>query len=182
MASLLWFQGGACSGNTMSFLNAESPSVCDLVTDFGIELLWHPSLGLELGDQAKALFRSLASGERPVAQLSAQELIEAVRHFPGPVIGAVNGPDNGPASAPMVAVGRLRFASAVTVLDAVLTLPAGSVNVSAAMDSDTGPSAMGVSSTLQSVPDPLSTGVAFVTVRSPTTKSVEGSLRVMATV
>ena len=25
MASVLWFQGGACSGNTMSFLNAEEP-------------------------------------------------------------------------------------------------------------------------------------------------------------
>ena len=34
MATLLWLQGGACSGNTMSFLNAEEPSVCDLVTDF----------------------------------------------------------------------------------------------------------------------------------------------------
>src|ERR1700722_2072198 len=41
MANLLWLQGGACSGNTMSFLNAEEPSVCDLVTDFGIKILWH---------------------------------------------------------------------------------------------------------------------------------------------
>ena len=45
MANLLWLQGGACSGNTMSFLNAEEPSACDLVTDFGINVLWHPSLG-----------------------------------------------------------------------------------------------------------------------------------------
>ncbi|MFM1903966.1 MAG: hypothetical protein RLZZ440_1866, partial [Planctomycetota bacterium] len=50
MASLLWLQGGACSGNTMSFLNAEEPSACDLVTDFGIDVVWHPSLGVELGD------------------------------------------------------------------------------------------------------------------------------------
>ncbi|MEM6566901.1 MAG: hydrogenase [Planctomycetota bacterium] len=81
MASLLWFQGGACSGNTMSFLNAEAPSVCDLVTDFGIELLWHPSLGMELGDQAKALFSSLASGERPLD----------IFVFEGSVIQAPNG-------------------------------------------------------------------------------------------
>jgi hypothetical protein len=39
MANLLWLQGGACSGNTMSFLNAEPPSVCDLVTDFGINII-----------------------------------------------------------------------------------------------------------------------------------------------
>ena len=44
MASVLWFQGGACSGNTMSFLNAEEPNVVDLIVDFGLDLLWHPSL------------------------------------------------------------------------------------------------------------------------------------------
>ena len=41
MASVLWFQGGACSGNTMSFLNAEEPNVVDLIVDFGLDLLWH---------------------------------------------------------------------------------------------------------------------------------------------
>ena len=44
MASVLWFQGGACSGNTMSFLNAEEPTVVDLIVDFGLEIVWHPSL------------------------------------------------------------------------------------------------------------------------------------------
>ena len=34
MASVLWFQGGACSGNTMSFLNAEEPSVVDLIVAY----------------------------------------------------------------------------------------------------------------------------------------------------
>ena len=66
MATLLWLQGGACSGNSMSFLNAEEPSVCDLITDFGIELLWHPSLGMETGEQAQRLFRDLAAGLRPL--------------------------------------------------------------------------------------------------------------------
>lgn len=64
MANVLWFQGGACSGNTMSFLNAEEPSVCDLVNDFGLDIIWHPSLGVEYGDKAQALFRSYANGER----------------------------------------------------------------------------------------------------------------------
>ena len=54
MANLLWLQGGASSGDTMSFLNAEEPSACDLVTDFGINVLWRPSLGLELGASAPA--------------------------------------------------------------------------------------------------------------------------------
>jgi NiFe hydrogenase small subunit HydA len=66
MANLLWLQGGACSGNTMSFLNAEEPSVCDLVTDFGINVLWHPSLGMELGDNLKALLNGLVAGTTPL--------------------------------------------------------------------------------------------------------------------
>jgi hydrogenase small subunit len=50
----------------MSFLNAEEPSACDLVTDFGIEILWHPSLGMELGEAAQQLFYACARGERPL--------------------------------------------------------------------------------------------------------------------
>lgn len=66
MADLLWLQGGACSGNTMSFLNAEEPSVCDLVTDFGINVLWHPSLGMLLGLELQSLLRSIVAGETPL--------------------------------------------------------------------------------------------------------------------
>ena len=66
MATLLWLEGGACSGNTMSFLNAEEPTAVDLVTDFGIEVIWHPSLGMELGDQVQQILRDCASGARPV--------------------------------------------------------------------------------------------------------------------
>ena len=62
MSSVLWFQAGACSGNTMSFLNAEEPNVVDLIVDFGLDLLWHPSLGLELGENAKKIFTDCASG------------------------------------------------------------------------------------------------------------------------
>ena len=64
MANLLWLQGGACSGNTMSFLNAEEPSACDLVTDFGINVLWHPSLGVELGDNLQKMLRDCVSRRR----------------------------------------------------------------------------------------------------------------------
>jgi hydrogenase small subunit len=48
----------------MSFLDAEEPSACDLVTDFGLELLWHPSLGMEMGDNAIRIFEDVASGAR----------------------------------------------------------------------------------------------------------------------
>jgi hydrogenase small subunit len=41
----------------MSFLNADEPNVVDLIVDFGLEVIWHPSLGLELGNQAQKIFR-----------------------------------------------------------------------------------------------------------------------------
>ena len=63
MANLLWLQGGACSGNTMSFLNAEEPTVVELVTDFGINILWHPSIGLEIGQQVSDLMKDILSGK-----------------------------------------------------------------------------------------------------------------------
>ena len=62
----LWLQGGACSGNTMSFLNAEEPSACDLVTTFGINILWHPSLGIELGDNLQKILRDCITGAIPL--------------------------------------------------------------------------------------------------------------------
>ena len=81
MANLLWLQGGACSGNTMSFLNAEEPSACDLVTDFGIKILWHPSLGVELGSGLQTLLNKCVSGEIPLD----------IFVFEGTVVNAPNG-------------------------------------------------------------------------------------------
>ncbi|MEQ8906000.1 hydrogenase [Ekhidna sp.] len=63
MANVLWLQGGACSGNTMSFLDAEEPTVVELVTDFGINILWHPSIGLEIGEQVTELLKDILDGK-----------------------------------------------------------------------------------------------------------------------
>lgn len=66
MTNLIWLKGGACSGNTMSFLNAEQPSVIELVTDFGIRILYHPSIGLEIGEQVNEVLNEALSGEVPL--------------------------------------------------------------------------------------------------------------------
>jgi hydrogenase small subunit len=66
MTSVLWLQGGACSGNTMSFLSADAPSVVDLVAGFGLDFLWHPALSLELGEAVRAVLDDCASGARPL--------------------------------------------------------------------------------------------------------------------
>ena len=66
MTNIIWLKGGACSGNTMSFLNAEQPSVIELVTDFGIRILYHPTIGLEIGEQVKEVLNEAVSEEVPL--------------------------------------------------------------------------------------------------------------------
>lgn len=66
MTNIIWLKGGACSGNTMSFLNAEQPSVIELVTDFGIRILYHPTVGLEIGEQVKEVLNEAVSERVPL--------------------------------------------------------------------------------------------------------------------
>lgn len=66
---------------TMSFLNAEEPTVCDLITDFGINILWHPSLGTEIGNDVQKLLWDCISGKTPLDILV----------FEGSVVNAPNG-------------------------------------------------------------------------------------------
>ena len=81
MTNVLWLQGGACSGDTMSFLNAEEPTACDLIADFGMKILWHPSLGVELGDNVQTLLWDCILGKTPLDILV----------FEGSVVNAPNG-------------------------------------------------------------------------------------------
>lgn len=66
MVNLLWMHGGACNGNTQSFLNAEEPTIIDLVTDFGINILYHHSLSMEFGEQVRRLYEQILNDEIPL--------------------------------------------------------------------------------------------------------------------
>lgn len=66
MANVIWISGGACNGNTHSFLNAEEPTVVDLVTDFGINILFHESAAPTYGEQSKRLFNDVIDGKIPL--------------------------------------------------------------------------------------------------------------------
>ena len=63
MASIVWLKGGACGGNTMSFLSAQEPTVVELVTDFGINILYHPTIALEIGHQVTNLLNEVVEGK-----------------------------------------------------------------------------------------------------------------------
>lgn len=64
MASLLWIQTGACSGDTMSLLNADGPSIESLIGSGAIDLLWHPSLSAQPTGHLAQLITAIETGDR----------------------------------------------------------------------------------------------------------------------
>ncbi len=62
MINLLWLKGGACGGNTMSFLSADQPNIIELVQDFGLRIIYHPTIGLEIGEQVKEILNNCLKG------------------------------------------------------------------------------------------------------------------------
>lgn len=62
MATLLWLQTGACSGDTMSLLNADSPSVERLVSNGSLDILWHPSLTAKPAGALGELIAAIEAG------------------------------------------------------------------------------------------------------------------------
>lgn len=64
MTSLFWIQCGGCGGDTLSFLNTESPDLAELFEMLGIDLLWHPSLSTLSPAAQDRLIESLVQGEQ----------------------------------------------------------------------------------------------------------------------
>ena len=62
---LLWIQAGACGGDTMSLLCADSPSLEQLIEE-GLELLWHPSLSVEPLSYLESLIAAITTGQAPL--------------------------------------------------------------------------------------------------------------------
>ena len=62
MKTLFWLQTGACSGDSLAILSAESPSLEALFSTHGVELLWHPSLSHASMQQHDALFERIVAG------------------------------------------------------------------------------------------------------------------------
>jgi uptake hydrogenase small subunit len=49
--TLLWIQSGGCGGCSLSLFNAEAPNLFTALESAGIDLLWHPSLSEESGEE-----------------------------------------------------------------------------------------------------------------------------------
>lgn len=64
MPTLFWMQAGACGGDTLALLNAESPSLLECLSTQGIDVLYHPSLSQSTPEDALALADAVVRGER----------------------------------------------------------------------------------------------------------------------
>ncbi|MBY6241414.1 hypothetical protein [Methylosinus sp. Sm6] len=64
MKSLLWLQTGACGGESLAILGAQSPSFEQLLSQHGLELLWHPSLSHAPMRLYDALLERILDGSR----------------------------------------------------------------------------------------------------------------------
>ena len=62
MKTLFWLQTGACGGDSLAILSAESPSLEQLLSHHGIELLWHPSLSHAPMGRYDALIERILDG------------------------------------------------------------------------------------------------------------------------
>ena len=79
MFRVLWLQSGGCGGCNMSLLCADTQDFAGLWRSAGIELLWHPSLSLESGNEVLTILDDCLSAvdtqteERILEHLRANE-------------------------------------------------------------------------------------------------------------
>ncbi len=64
MKTLFWQQTGACGGDSVALLSAESPSLEQLLAQHDVQLLWHPSLSHEPARRYRELLAAIAAGEQ----------------------------------------------------------------------------------------------------------------------
>ena len=83
MKTLFWLQTGACGGDSLAILSAESPSIEQLFTQHDIELLWHPSLSHQSAKYYEALLARLISGEQALDILCIEGSIVTAPHGTG---------------------------------------------------------------------------------------------------
>jgi NiFe hydrogenase small subunit HydA len=72
MPTLLWLQTGACSGDTLSLLNAESPNLVEVLDNYGIEVLFHPSLSLTTPQELEKIIERIEAGEQELTVLAVE--------------------------------------------------------------------------------------------------------------
>jgi len=66
MTNVLWLQGASCGGCTMSMLERGASGWFDELQQFGIQLLWHPSVSEQTGEEAASVLEAVRDGRMPL--------------------------------------------------------------------------------------------------------------------
>ncbi len=61
--NLQWLQSGGCGGCTLSLLGAETPDLFTVLEGAGVNILWHPALSVESGEEAKDILDKVLAEE-----------------------------------------------------------------------------------------------------------------------
>lgn len=83
ITTLLWLQTGACGGDTMSILCADSPSLEELVDEYRIEILWQPSLSMAAAGHLDHLIDAIIAHRQPLDLLCIEGSIITGPHGSG---------------------------------------------------------------------------------------------------
>ncbi len=75
MTTVLWLQTGACSGDSMSILGAETPDLLETLSTYGVDLLWHPSLSSESPAQLCQMIEDICAEKRELTILCVEGAI-----------------------------------------------------------------------------------------------------------
>ncbi|MGC2780846.1 MAG: HupU protein [Bradyrhizobium sp.] len=62
MTRMLWLQGASCGGCTMSILESGASGWFDELRQSGIDLVWHPSVSEQTGDEVVDLLQAIRDG------------------------------------------------------------------------------------------------------------------------
>ncbi|HJV84596.1 MAG TPA: NADH:ubiquinone oxidoreductase [Noviherbaspirillum sp.] len=83
MTTLFWLQTAACGGDTLALLSATCPSVEQLLSSMGVELLWHPSLSYHATRHRDETMVRIIHGELHLGILCVEGSIVTAPHGTG---------------------------------------------------------------------------------------------------
>ena len=125
--NVLWLQAGSCGGCTMSLLSEGAEGLAMGFETFGLNLLWHPALSLESGEEALAILEAAASGKERLDVLCVEGSILRGPNGSGR-FQMVSGTGRSMASLVKELAAKARYVVAVGTCSSFGGIPAGGTN------------------------------------------------------
>ncbi len=76
MVDLIWYQTATCAGDSVSFLNADQPSVFQIITELGVNIVFHPTIDPKTGREAMEILDPYVRGEKELGVLVVEGAVQ----------------------------------------------------------------------------------------------------------